>query len=192
MFQTTSEEQEASPTPKENGASPEDYDQQEVVRIGGLKNMMKTVDVKSQTSESESHQSLTQSDTDVSEDSSLKELTLEDAKRLFLSYAQELTAQKRTSLAAFLTDPLITLTNKNAITFTVGSKIVESEITDASALIVAHFQSNGFALEKLQCKVNAKLISDYKMFTPKQQFVDFAKKYPKLNDFAERFYLDFD
>jgi hypothetical protein len=103
-----------------------------------------------------------------------------------------LTAQKRTSLAAFLTDPLITLTNKNAITFTVGSKIVESEITDASALIVAHFQSNGFALEKLQCKVNAKLISDYKMFTPKQQFVDFAKKYPKLNDFAERFYLDFD
>lgn len=192
MFQTTSEEQEASPTPKENGASPEDYDQQEVVRIGGLKNMMKTVDVKSQTSESESHQSLTQSDTDVSEDSSLKELTLEDAKRLFLSYAQELTAQKRTSLAAFLTDPLITLTNKNAITFTVGSKIVESEITDATALIVAHFQSNGFALEKLQCKVNAKLISDYKMFTPKQQFVDFAKKYPKLNDFAERFYLDFD
>ena len=192
MFQTTSEEQEASPTPKENGASPEDYDQQEVVRIGGLKNMMKTVDVKSQTSESESHQSLTQSDTDVSEDSSLKELTLEDAKRLFLSYAQELTAQKRTSLAAFLTDPLITLTNKNAITFTVGSKIVESEIKDASALIVAHFQSNGFALEKLQCKVNAKLISDYKMFTPKQQFVDFAKKYPKLNDFAERFYLDFD
>jgi hypothetical protein len=192
LFQTTSEEQEASPTPKENGASPEDYDQQEVVRIGGLKNMMKTVDVKSQTSESESHQSLTQSDTDVSEDSSLKELTLEDAKRLFLSYAQELTAQKRTSLAAFLTDPLITLTNKNAITFTVGSKIVESEITDATALIVAHFQSNGFALEKLQCKVNAKLISDYKMFTPKQQFVDFAKKYPKLNDFAERFYLDFD
>ena len=192
MFQTTSEEQEASLTPKENGASPEDYDQQEVVRIGGLKNMMKTVDVKSQTSESESHQSLTQSDTDVSEDSSLKELTLEDAKRLFLSYAQELTAQKRTSLAAFLTDPLITLTNKNAITFTVGSKIVESEITDATALIVAHFQSNGFALEKLQCKVNAKLISDYKMFTPKQQFVDFAKKYPKLNDFAERFYLDFD
>ena len=73
---------------------------------------MKTVDVKSQTSESESHQSLTQSDTDVSEDSSLKELTLEDAKRLFLSYAQELTAQKRTSLAAFLTDPLITLTTK--------------------------------------------------------------------------------
>ena len=192
MFQTTSEEQKASLTPKENGASPEDYDQQEVVRIGGLKNMMKTVGVKSQTSESESHQSAKRSDTEVSDDSSLKELTLEDAKRLFLSYAQELTAQKRTSLAAFLTDPLITLTNKNAITFTVGSKIVESEITDATALIVAHFQSNGFALEKLQCKVNAKLISDYKMFTPKQQFVDFAKKYPKLNDFAERFYLDFD
>jgi hypothetical protein len=184
LFQTTSEEQEASLTPKENGASPEDYDQQEVVRIGGLKNMMKTVGVKSQTSESESHQSAKRSDTEVSDDSSLKELTLEDAKRLFLSYAQELTAQKRTSLAAFLTDPLITLTDQNAITFTVGSKIVESEITDATAMIVA--------LEKLQCKVNAKQISDYKMFTPQQQFEDFAKKYPKLNDFAERFYLDFD
>ncbi|MCH1385840.1 MAG: hypothetical protein L7U61_06035 [Flavobacteriaceae bacterium] len=154
--------------------------------------MMKTVGVKSQTSESESHQSAKQSDTEVSEDSSLKELTLEDAKRLFLSYAQELTAQKRTSLAAFLTDPLITLTDQNAITFTVGSKIVESEITDATAMIVAHFQSNGFVLEKLDCKVNAKQISDYKMFTPQQQFEDFAKKYPKLNDFAERFYLDFD
>ena len=63
MFQTTSEEQEASLTPKEDGASPEDYDQQEVVRIGGLKNMMKTVGVKSQTSESESHQSAKRSDT---------------------------------------------------------------------------------------------------------------------------------
>jgi hypothetical protein len=30
------------------------------------------------------------------------------------------------------------------------------------------------------------------MFTPKQQFDSFAEKYPKLNDFAERFYLDFD
>ena len=192
MFQTTPEVQEALPKPKNNGTAIEDHDQQEVVRIGGLKNMMKTVGVKSQTSDSESIQSATPSEPETSDDSLLKELTLEDAKRLFLSYAQELTAQKRTSLAAFLTDPLITMADKNAITFTVGSKIVESEITDATAMIIAHFQSNGFALEKLQCKVNAKQISDYKMFTPKQQFEDFAKKYPKLNDFAERFYLDFD
>lgn len=38
---------------------------------------------------------------------SLKSLTLDDSRRLFVSYAQELTAQKRTSLAAFLSDPLL-------------------------------------------------------------------------------------
>ena len=95
-------------------------------------------------------------------------------------------------MAAFLSDPLLKIGDNNTVTFTVGSKIVESEIKEEAVKIVAHFEKNGYALNKLHCIVNAKQISDYKMFTPKQQFDSFAEKYPKLNDFAEMFYLDFD
>ena len=123
---------------------------------------------------------------------SLKDLTIEEAKRLFLSYAKELNTQKRTSLAAFLADPLLTMRENNTVVFTVGSKIVESEITEEIPKIVAYFEASGYVLKKLTCKVNAKKISEYKVFSPKQQFEALAKEYPKLTDFAERFYLDFD
>ncbi len=151
--------------------------------------MMKSVGVKSKITE------LSSDDIPKSEsikNSMLKSLTLDESRRLFISYAQELTTQKRTSLAAFLSDPLLKIGDNNTVIFTVGSKIVETEIKEEAVKIVAHFEKNGYALNKLNCKVNAKQISDYKMFTPRQQFDSFAEKYPKLNDFAERFYLDFD
>jgi hypothetical protein len=80
----------------------------------------------------------------------------------------------------------------NTVVFTVGSKFVESEITEEIPKIVVHFEASGYALKSLTCKVNAKQISEYKVFSPKQQFDALAKEYPKLTDFAERFYLDFD
>lgn len=151
--------------------------------------MMKTVGVKkTQSSDSQPNPSPTK----ITASDTLKNLTLEDAKRLFLSYAKELTTQKRTSLAAFLADPLLTMKENNTVVFTVGSKIVESEITEETAKILAHFEANGYAIRKLECKVNAKQISEYKVFSPKQQFDALAKEYPKLTDFAERFYLDFE
>lgn len=177
-----------APKIKDNSTKTDDQDTQEVVRIGGLKNMMKTVGVKSQPFDS---QPISAPSTKSVNDS-LKDLTLEDAKRLFLSYAKELTNQKRTSLAAFLADPLLTMGENNTVIFTVGSRIVESEITEETTKIVAHFEANGYALSKLECKVNAKQISEYKVFSPKQQFEALTKEYPKLTDFAERFYLDFD
>jgi hypothetical protein len=151
--------------------------------------MMKSVGVKSKITE-QSSDDIPKSE--FIKNSTLKSLTLDESRRLFISYAQELTAQKRTSLAAFLSDPLLEIGDNNTVIFTVGSKIVETEIKEEAVKIVAHFEKNGYSLNKLNCKVNAKQISDYKMFTPRQQFDSFAEKYPKLNDFAERFYLDFD
>lgn len=150
--------------------------------------MMKTVGAKPQPSDS---QPISAPSIKPVNDS-LKDLTIEEAKRLFLSYAQELTTQKRTSLAAFLADPLLTMRENNTVVFIVGSKIVESEITEEIPKIVAHFEASGYVLKNLTCKVNAKKISEYKVFSPKQQFEAIAKEYPKLTDFAERFYLDFD
>ena len=150
--------------------------------------MMKTVGVKkTQSSDSQPNPSPTK----IPASDTLKNLTLEDAKRLFLSYAKELTTHKRTSLAAFLADPLLTMEENNTVVFTVGSKFVESEITEEIPKIVVHFEASGYALKSLTCKVNAKQISEYKVFSPKQQFDALAKEYPKLTDFAERFYLDF-
>ncbi|MDG1720045.1 MAG: hypothetical protein P8I31_02200 [Bacteroidia bacterium] len=150
--------------------------------------MMKTVGAKPQPSTSQPIS--TPSIKPVND--SLKDLTIEEAKRLFLSYAQELTTQKRTSLAAFLADPLLTMGENNTVIFTVGSKIVESDIAEETPKIVAYFEASGYVLKNLTCNVNAKQISEYKVFSPKQQFEALAKEYPKLTDFAERFYLDFD
>ena len=104
--------------------------------------MMKTVGAKPQPSDS---QPISAPSIKPVNDS-LKDLTIEEAKRLFLSYAQELTTQKRTSLAAFLADPLLTMGENNTVIFTVGSKIVESEITEEIPKIVAHFEASGYVL----------------------------------------------
>jgi hypothetical protein len=150
--------------------------------------MINTVESKTQLSDS---QSISAPSIKPVKDS-LKDLTLEDAKRLFISYSHELITQKRTSLAAFFADPLLIIGKNNTVIFTVGSKIVESDITEETDKIIAHFETSGYALKSLTCKVNAKQISEYKVFSPKQQFEALAKDYPKLTDFAERFYLDFD
>ncbi|MDC3407153.1 hypothetical protein OAZ27_05625 [Bacteroidia bacterium] len=189
MFESNTEVEFDAPKAKKNSNTSENQDSHEVVRIGGLKNMMKSVGVKSNVSEPISGDI---PESEAINNNPLKSLTLDDSRRLFVSYAQELTVPKRTSLAAFLSDPLLKIGDNNTVIFTVGSKIVESEIKEEAVKIVAHFEKNGYALSKLNCIVNAKQISDYKMFTPKQQFDSFAEKYPKLNDFAERFYLDFD
>ena len=121
--------------------------------------------------------------------SEIKELTEADAKQVFLKYAAQLVEEKRGSLAAFFKDPLIHLAD-GILTFTVGSKLVETDISNERPKLKEFFAAQGFEFPELVCKVNAQEISEYKVFTPKQQFDVMVKEMPILEDFANRFNLD--
>lgn len=118
-----------------------------------------------------------------------KELTEAHAKSVFQLYAAQLEKDKRGSLAAFFRDPLLQL-KESTLTFTVGSKLVETEIINERQKIKDFFTAQGYELLELVCKVNAKEISEYKVFTPKQQFDVMVKDIPILEDFANRFNLE--
>jgi len=174
-------------SPEKSTVKAQPLDTQEVVRIGGLRNILQSKVDKKEDQITKSD--ILQEDSETA--SNLTILEVEQAKRLFKSYAEELNKQKRTSLAAFFSDPLLKMED-NVVVFTVGSKIVESEILEEKQKLVSFFKKQGFELNDLICHVNAKQISEYKVFTSKQQFDLLVKDFPKLKDLSERFYLDFD
>ncbi|PCJ66391.1 MAG: hypothetical protein COA58_06335 [Bacteroidetes bacterium] len=127
----------------------------------------------------------------VSNEVGLKSLKRDDALTIFKEYSTQLVAKKRVSLASFFADPLLEI-KENRISFTVGSKLVAEEIKEEQRKIIAFFSQKGFNLVELECIVNAIEVSEYKVFTPKQQFDVLAKKHPILKDFESRFNLEID
>ena len=125
------------------------------------------------------------------ESSKLKSIDETSAKEIFKKYADILVAEKRGSLAAFFADPLLKVAD-DTITITVGSKIVENQIIEDKIKLIRHFAAAGYRLSGLECVVNATDISEYKIFSPKEQFAVLAREYPALSDFASRFNLDFE
>jgi hypothetical protein len=125
------------------------------------------------------------------ESSKLKSIDETSAKEMFKKYADILVAEKRGSLAAFFADPLLKVAD-DTITITVGSKIVENQIIEDKIKLIRHFAAAGYRLSGLECVVNATEISEYKIFSPKEQFAVLAREYPALSDFASRFNLDFE
>jgi hypothetical protein len=125
------------------------------------------------------------------ESSKLKSIDETSAKEMFKKYADILVAEKRGSLAAFFADPLLKVAD-DTITITVGSKIVENQIIEDKIKLIRHFAAAGYRLSGLECVVNATEISEYKVFSPKEQFAVLAREYPALSDFASRFNLDFE
>jgi hypothetical protein len=125
------------------------------------------------------------------ESSKLKPINETSAKEMFKKYANILVAEKRGSLAAFFADPLLKVAD-DTITITVGSKIVENQIIEDKIKLIRHFAAAGYRLSGLECVVNATEISEYKIFSPKEQFAVLAREYPALSDFASRFNLDFE
>jgi hypothetical protein len=125
------------------------------------------------------------------ESSKLKSIDETSAKEMFKKYADILVAEKRGSLAAFFADPLLKVAD-DTITITVGSKIVENQIIEDKIKLIRHFAAAGYRLSGLECVVNATEISEYKIFSPKEQFAVLAREYPALYDFASRFNLDFE
>ena len=125
------------------------------------------------------------------ESSKLKSIDETSAKEMFKTYADILVAEKRGSLAAFFADPLLKVAD-DTITITVGSKIVENQIIEDKIKLIRHFAAAGYRLSDLECVVNATEISEYKIFSPKEQFAVLAREYPALSDFASRFNLDFE
>lgn len=125
------------------------------------------------------------------ESSKLKSIDETSAKEMFKKYADILVAEKRGSLAAFFADPLLKVAD-DTITITVGSKIVENQIIEDKIKLIRHFAAAGYRLSDLECVVNATEISEYKIFSPKEQFAVLAREYPALSDFASRFNLDFE
>ena len=115
----------------------------------------------------------------------------EDARTLFKEYAAQLASQKRVSLAAFFADPLLEIID-GVVHFTVGSKLVAEEIKEERHKLNSLFIQKGFDLKAIECIVNAQEISEYKVFTPKQQFDVLAKEFPILKDFESRFNLEID
>ena len=67
----------------------------------------------------------------------------------------------------------------------------EDQINEEQRKIVRHFAENGYKLDSIKGIINAAKVSEYKIFTPKQQFDVMAKEFPLLKDFEERFNLDF-
>ena len=157
----------------------------ESVRIGGLRNIMQKHKQKAKT---EAPKVALQEE---KPEYNLKEFTLEEAKVLFQEYAVQLSKQKRRGLAAFFSDPLLEVEGSK-ITFTVGSNIVAQDIEEEKLRLKKYFASKGYLLEEVASKVNAAEITEYKVFTPKQQFDALAKEYPILKDFESRFNLDID
>jgi hypothetical protein len=125
------------------------------------------------------------------ESSKLKSIDETSAKEMCKKYADILVAEKRGSLAAFFADPLLKVAD-DTITITVGSKIVENQIIEDKIKLIRHFAAAGYRLSGLECVVNATEISEYKIFSPKEQFAVLAREYPALSDFASRFNLDFE
>ncbi len=125
------------------------------------------------------------------ESSKLKSIDETSAKEMFKKYADILVDEKRGSLAAFFADPLLKVAD-DTITITVGSKIVENQIIEDKIKLIRHFAAAGYRLSGLECVVNATEISEYKIFSPKEQFAVLAREYPALSDFASRFNLDFE
>lgn len=106
-------------------------------------------------------------------------------------YARKLLKENRRSLAAFLADPIITV-HGTTLKFVVGSKNVAREIEDETPRLIKKAKLEGWKLTEIECSVNAAKVSEYKVFSPKQQFDVLAKEYPILKEFEARFNLDFD
>lgn len=119
----------------------------------------------------------------------LAKLDLAKATEVLKRYSEKLEDDKRGSLAAFFADPIVAL-DADQVSITVGSKIVENEIMAEQNKLVRYFAEQGYALSSLFCIVNAKAVSEYKIFTPKQQFEAMIKEVPVLEDFASRFNLE--
>jgi hypothetical protein len=156
------------------------------VKIGGLRSAMNARKSEKDKNDDNSIRSLS-----AAEQDKLASINKEKAEELFKKYAETLIAEKRGSLAAFFADPLLTVAD-DTITITVGSKIVENQIIEEKNKLVRHFATSGSKLVDVTCIVNAAEISEYKIFSPKEQFTVMAKEFPALADFASRFSLDFE
>ena len=95
------------------------------------------------------------------------------------------------SLAAFLADPIMEVEDGH-ITYTVGSKTVAQSLLDEQERFKKMALTRSYTIERISCNVNAAKVSEYKIFTPKQQFEVMAKQNPLLKDLQARFDLDFE
>jgi hypothetical protein len=183
MFVDSAESAEVSDatlaTPKKTKG--EDDQPVETVKIGGLRSSMQ----RNRNPEEKALDDL------VAKPLATKLATLDIAKatELLKLYSEKLEDEKRGSLAAFFADPIVVL-NEGQVSITVGSRIVENEIMAEQHKLVRYFSEKGYALSSLLCIVNAKAVSEYKIFTPKQQFEAMIKEVPILEDFASRFNLE--
>jgi len=181
MFAEPTGEQtkEAKATPKK--AKGEDDQPVETVKLGGLRSsMQRNRNAVTKTEESSESEVIVKD---------LAALNLEKSTELLKSYAEKLEKEKRGSLAAFFADPIVAL-DGDQVSITVGSKIVENEIMAEQHKLVRYFANKGYKLGTIYCIVNAKAVSEYKIFTPKQQFEAMVKEVPILEDFANRFNLE--
>lgn len=137
------------------------------------------------------HDALSSSNDPTSSPVVTKLFDLESAKLFFGEYGKELLATNRRSLSAFLTDPIIEVSDSK-VSFTVGSKNVAREIEEETPKLLKRAGEKGWKLTEIECIVNAIKVSEYKVFSPKQQFDVLAKDYPILKEFESRFNLDFD
>ncbi len=154
----------------------------ETVRIGGLRNALVRQQTKPETEKKAS----------VDEASSnLKDIEVSSAKSLVKAYVKIAEQNKQRSLAAFFADPLLEV-NDAQIVFTVGSKTVAQEIENEAEKLKQTAAKQGYAIRGIRAQVNAVKVSEYKIFTPKQQFDVMAKTNPVLKDFESRFNLTFD
>ena len=128
---------------------------------------------------------------EIEKEDGLKDPTKEDALVVFKEFAAKLATKKRVSLASFFADPLLEMKD-GVVHFTVGSKLVAEEIKEERRKLIGLFAEKGFDLKAVECIVNAQEISEYKVFTPKQQFDVLAKEFPILKDFESRFNLEID
>ncbi len=157
----------------------------ETVRLGGLRNVLK----RSKLNESEKVKSADKPHINESVEG-LNPLDLSTAVILLKEYSQLLVNANRKSLASFFADPIAELKN-NHLMLTVGSKMAAQDIEEEHNKLRQFAASKGYIMLKIKCSINAAKVSDYKVFTPKQQFDVLVKKYPMLKEFENRFNLDF-
>jgi hypothetical protein len=153
------------------------------VRLGGLKNAMSR-NFLSKSKEEETPKAQTSNSIE------LKPIDLEEARSLMKSYAKVAESKNQRSLAAFFADPLLEVLDGRMV-FTVGSKTVALEVNAEAEKIKIAAATDGFEIISIDCKVNATKVSEYKIFTPQQQFDVMAKDHPALKEFESRFNLDF-
>ena len=118
-------------------------------------------------------------------------ITESQARDLFKHYASIAEKNQQRSLSAFLADPLIAVV-EGKVYFTVGSKTVAQAIEDETEKLKQQAVAKGWEIVSIACKVNPAKVSEYKVFTPEQQFEAMAKEHPILKDFKTRFNLDFE